>query len=39
LTKNTWIPAGVGQTFLWNINELNKINKKLKPLQAEDEEE
>ncbi len=39
LTRDTWIPAGVGQTFLWNINELNKINKKLKPLQAEDEEE
>ena len=38
LTKNTWIQEQEGgqQTFLWNIDQLNGINKKLKPRDEED---
>ena len=38
LTKNTWIQEedGSRQTFLWNIDQLNGINKKLKPGDEED---
>lgn len=40
LTKNTYIQSGhPGQMVLWDIRGLNELNKKLKPLTAEDEEE
>ena len=36
LTRDTWIQDDSRQTFLWNLDQLNGINKKLKPGDEED---
>lgn len=37
LTRDTWIQDDSRQTFLWNIDQLNGLKKKLKPVNEEED--